>query len=79
MLNAVDRYVRDLVNAGLRGKSKEAVFEKVREIFYKKMLACPDAVIKQKKKDLFDQAVEAFLKEKDSHGPDSMVKAQDQR
>ena len=57
----VDRYVKQVVDAGLTGKGKDPVFQKIREDFCMKMLGCPDAVIRQKMKDLFDQASEEVL------------------
>lgn len=57
----VDRYVKEVVSAGLTGKGKDPVFEKIREDFCLKMLGCPDAVIRQKMKDLFNQASQAVL------------------
>jgi hypothetical protein len=50
-----DSYVKTVISAGLTGKGKELVFEKIRADFNAKMLACPDSVIRRKMKDLFDQ------------------------
>ena len=61
----VDRYVKAVIDAGLKGKGAEPVFEKIREDFYAKMLACPDSVIRRKMKDLFDQAAETVAKRKE--------------
>jgi hypothetical protein len=60
----VDRYVKEVVNAGLTRKGKETVLEKIREDFSMRMLGCPDAVIERKMKDLFNQASEAILTKK---------------
>lgn len=60
----VDRYVKEVVNAGLTGKGKEPVFEKIREDFAARMLGCPDTVIRRKMHDLRDQAAEIVLRKK---------------
>jgi hypothetical protein len=58
-----DSYVKAVISAGLTGKGKEPVFEKIRADFNAKMLDCPDSIIRRKMKDLFDQA-EAVLRKK---------------
>lgn len=60
----VDRYIKEVINAGLTGKGKEPVLKKIRQDFSMRMLGCPDAVIETKMKDLFDQASEEILEKK---------------
>lgn len=57
-------YVQAVIDAGLAGKGKDPVFEKIRDDFSAKMLGCPDSVIRRKMKDLFDQAKETVLTKK---------------
>jgi len=60
----VASYVKAVVDAGLLGKGNEPVFEKIREDFAAKMLACPDSIIRRKMEDFRHQAADAVLKKK---------------
>lgn len=55
-------YAQAVVHAGLTGKDKDPVFEKIRGDFSARMVACPNSVIQRKMKDLFDQAAAAISK-----------------
>lgn len=54
----ISLYVETVINAGLTGKGRNPVFDKIRHDFDSRMLACPDAVIRTKMQDLLEQAVE---------------------
>ena len=56
-----DCYVNAMINADLTGRGEEPVFEKICADFDAKMLECPDAVIRRKMRDLFEQAAEAVV------------------
>ena len=55
-------YVQAIMNAGLKGRGKDPVFEKIRADFNARMLACPDAVIQAKMKNFFEQAAKMVAK-----------------
>ena|SRR5581483_6094733 len=60
-------YVQAVVNAGMTGKGKDPVFEKIRRDFEARKVGCPDAVIRRKMKDLFEMAAEKDSAKSGSH------------
>ena len=54
----VSGYVQAVVAAGLTGKGKDPVFEKICRDFEARNVGCPDAVIRRKMKDLFEAAAQ---------------------
>ncbi|HKD48213.1 MAG TPA: DUF1476 domain-containing protein [Rhizomicrobium sp.] len=55
-------YVQALIEAGLKGKGQDPVFEKIRGDFAARKVSCSDSAIQQKMKELLDQASETVAK-----------------
>lgn len=59
-----DRYVQAVIDAGLTGRGKDPVFEKIRGDFAARRVGCPDSLIQRKMKEMFEQAANSVLKKK---------------
>lgn len=63
-LSSVDaeKYAQEIIEAGLRGKGQDPVFEKLRSDLASRHVGCSDTVIHHKMRELFEKAGERTLK-----------------